>query len=764
MQEIMRELLAIEQYKLAIKYNPTSNAYNSLGNAFYQLKRYEEAIEAYKLAIQYNPSSNAYNNLGNALYQLKRFEEAIVQFKLADPYFSNTHNTMGNALQELKRYEEAIEEYKLAIQFHPSDISAYNYMGNAFYQLKRYEESIVQYKIAVQFDPSYSSAYNNMGNALVDLKRYEEAIVQYKLAVQFDPSYSSAYYNMGNVIYQLKRFEEAIEQYKRAIQFDISFSQAYHNMGYAFVELKRYEEAIEVFKLTIQYNPSNPRVSHDKGRALMIMGRYDEALEDYKHSIEQLLQSSLFDNELYELNNVNIGWIMIKRRDFQSADQIFKFELKNKLSTDVGKLIITILLYKQGDFHSSLSLFHNINITKLIGLLEIYYYYMAMCLWKSMKNEGEDTEEQRRIKIIMIIDWLIKSIENNKEWVKPYYRRAQLLPLLQSTSDELISSPKADFQFVIQSNQQNAPYYRLSLSKITFLLSLQNNEEKKREEKEIQRENIVQIHSDGIKNEYKGVKPSQEEQEIQIENIIHIDSDGITNLEYKGVIALIKGYSPPHSCVDHILSDLPGVLIEIRAHIPYIVNESIMIAQDRLQRIKEGGIILSEDEAIAIASYSYDLRHHSVDASNNLYQILNNVLRERNPDKMKKLQAYLCYLMTALSKLNAVTRTVYRGISSSQKQFIEDNYLLGSKIHWSAFTSTTTSLEKAKRFTEEDGGIIFRIKCQTGRSIRSYSSFPQEDEVLLSPNCSLTVTKELHLKDGYYQLNFVENRNNLFLF
>ena len=228
---------------------------------------------------------------------------------------------------------------------------------------------------------------------------------------------------------------------------------------------------------------------------------------------------------------------------------------------------------------------------------------------------------------------------------------------------------------------------------------------------------------------------------------------------------MIQGYSPPRSCADHILLDLPDVLIGIKNQIQHIVNESIFIAQDRIQRIKEGGIILSEDEVIAIASYSFDLGYHSIDGSGNLYQILNNVLRERNGDKMRKLQAYLYYLMTALSKLNAVKGVGYRGIPPSHKQIVEDLYLLGSNIHWFAFTSTTTSLGSAKIFAEGSGGIIFRIRCQTGRFIRPYSSFPQEDEVLLSPNCSLTVTDELHLEgDGYYYLDFVENRTNLVLY
>ena len=813
-RKLKRDEEAIEKYKLAVQYNPSnSTAYNNMGVIFNQLNRNEEAIEQYKLAIQYNPSySSAYHNMGVALDELKRYEEAIEQFKLAVQYnssYSSAYHNMGVALDELKRYEEAIEQYKLAVQYDSSHSRAYNNMGNTLDELKRYEEAIEQYKLAIHYDPSYSNAYYNMGLAFRKLNRDKEAIEQYKLAVQYNPSNSSAYYNMGVIFNQLNRNEEAIEQYKLAIQYNQSFSSAYYNMGNILDELKRYEEAIEQYKLAVQYNPSdstaynnmgfslrklkryeeaieqyklalqyNLSIStayynmgltyYNKGRELMIMGRYNEAEEEYKHSIEQLILSpttlSLSHRNLNELNKVNIGWIMIKRRDFQSTNKIYTFELNNQLFTDEGKLIKAILLYKEREYHSSLSLFHDIDITKFNNyfhndeLIEFYYYYyyMAMCLWKLMKNgENKEVEEERRIKIMELLN---KAIENDKEWVKPYYRRAQLLSLQASLSEVII----ADFQFVIKSNQQNAPFNQLSLSKITSLLSLLQKEDGKKEENK-QEGNIIHLDEEGIINVDEKGEISPQEQ-IKNEEHIHIDAEGLNNVEYKGVVELIEGYSPPRSCVDHILSDLPQVLIGIENHIQPIVNQSILIAEDRIQRIN-GGIILSKDEAIAIASYSFDLGYHSVDRSGNLYQILNNVLRERNGDKMRKLQAYLYYLMTALAKLNAVKDVVYRGIPSSHKQNVEDIYLSGSKIHWSAFTSTTTSLDKAKVFAEGKGGIIFRIRCLTGRFIRPYSSYPQEDEVLLSPNCSLTVTKELHLKaDGYYYVDFVENRNNLVLF
>ena len=779
---LRRDEEAIEQFKLAIQYEPSHPyAYYNMGLALVELNRYEESIEHYKRAIEYNPSnSDAYYNMGVALYELRRYKEAIEQYKLAiqyEPSFPYAYYNMGLALYELNRYKESIEQYKLAIQYNPSNSYAYYNMGFVLRKLNRDEEAIEQFKLAIQYNPSFSDAYYNMGFTLYELKRYEEAIEQYKLALQYNPSDSYSYNNMGLASYKIKRYEESIEQFKLAIQYNPSHSTAYNNMGRSLNELKRYEEAMEQYNLSIQYNPSFSDTYYNKGRVLMIMGRYDEAEEEYNHSIEQLsqsLSSSILDDEFYELNKVNIGWIKIKRKDFQSANQIFTFELKNQLSTYEGMLINAILLYKQGKYPYAHYLLNNIDITCLQELNNYYYYYMAMCLWKSMKNDIKNEEEEER-RIIIIIKWLNKAIENDKEWVKPYYRRAQLLSHLQSSSspDEVVFSSK--FQFIIQLNQQNAPFYQLSLSKITSLLTfLQKGEKKEEEQEEIQKENkqqenIIPMDAGGIINvEYIGeISPEEKTEEH-----IHIDAEGIKEVEYKGVVELIKGYLPAHSCDYYILSDLPQVLNGISNHIPRIVNESILIAEDRIQRrIKEGGIILSKDEAIAIASYTFDLGYHATDKSGNLYQILNNVLRERNSDKMRKLQAYLYYLMNALSKLNAVNGIVYRGIPPSHKKTVEDHYQLGSKIHWSAFTSTTPSLERAKIFAKESGieevernsgGILFRIQCLTGRSIRDYSSFLREDEVLLSPNCCLIVTKEICLEaDGYYYVDLLEIRKTV---
>ena len=181
-----------------------------------------------------------------------------------------------------------------------------------------------------------------------------------------------------------------------------------------------------------------------------------------------------------------------------------------------------------------------------------------------------------------------------------------------------------------------------------------------------------------------------------------------------------------------MLQDLPMALEGVSL-IKEIVRESIKIANSRLTFLPTGVPRLALDEAVAIASYTYDLGFKSKDPLNegrdNLYFVLNIVLRDRQGPMMHALKPYLTYLMRGLSKLPAVEERVYRGVPSSSLNIVYDRYKAGVQVHWSAFTSTSTSIAKAKSFAQGRGGVIFRINAVQGRRVAAYSALPNEDEV-----------------------------------
>ena len=239
-------------------------------------------------------------------------------------------------------------------------------------------------------------------------------------------------------------------------------------------------------------------------------------------------------------------------------------------------------------------------------------------------------------------------------------------------------------------------------------------------------------------------------------------SRSIGHVQYVGVIQMIEGYHPPLTCREHMLNDLPGVLLSpkgtLAGKIPFIVDECARIAEDRLHRLPAGTPELEPNEALAVVSYTYDLNLNSdEDGEDNLFVVLNETLRKRNGPIMRVLKPYLTYLMRGLRALPEVRTTCFRGVPPDCLQTVLDCYTPGADVHWSAFTSCALHLDTAKQFAQKQGGIIFRIKILSARDLRAYSAFPQEQEVLLSPNVKLVVIGACNLgQDGYYYVDLQE--------
>jgi hypothetical protein len=80
--ELTRALSLLEQ---AVKLDPTAKAaYNSLGNVYYQQRRYQQAIAMYQKALTIDPAyAKARNNLGSTYMQLAMDRRATDEFQKA---------------------------------------------------------------------------------------------------------------------------------------------------------------------------------------------------------------------------------------------------------------------------------------------------------------------------------------------------------------------------------------------------------------------------------------------------------------------------------------------------------------------------------------------------------------------------------------------------------------------------------------------------------------------------------------------------------
>ena len=105
---------------------------------------------------------------------------------------------------------------------------------------------------------------------------------------------------------------------------------------------------------------------------------------------------------------------------------------------------------------------------------------------------------------------------------------------------------------------------------------------------------------------------------------------------------------------------------------------------------------------------------------------------------------------------------MYRGYPDKAK--VEEQYKMGRPIQWGAFSSTSPDVAEAKKFTDKHAGVVFKLNVQNSKVIQAYSYFPNEDEVLISPQARFVVSSALYVgADGYTYLDLVEQQGTMFI-
>jgi hypothetical protein len=167
----------------------------------------------------------------------------------------------------------------------------------------------------------------------------------------------------------------------------------------------------------------------------------------------------------------------------------------------------------------------------------------------------------------------------------------------------------------------------------------------------------------------------------------------------------------------------------------------------------EGEYDLTNDEEASILLYTMEWEPRET----SFYIILNNTLQAANRQLLRPWFLYLRLVMTALAKIPSDSNRliVYRGV----KLDLSAQYPKGSTVTWWGFSSCTTSVEvlSNERFLGTSGTrTLFNIECHSAKSIKQYSFYPEEEEVLLPPARQFEVKGCLNQGNGLHIIQLKE--------
>ncbi len=136
-------------------------------------------------------------------------------------------------------------------------------------------------------------------------------------------------------------------------------------------------------------------------------------------------------------------------------------------------------------------------------------------------------------------------------------------------------------------------------------------------------------------------------------------------------------------------------------------------------------------------------------------------MRGRVPENVQRWADYSFLFISALDKLPSIECEVYRGIDLPLTQ-VSHEYKVGTKVWLPSVTSTTTKQDTAlEQFGKSKSGnsypdnqsgnrypgTLIKIKAVFAKNIKVFSMFPDESELLLSPNSCLKIDLALSSED-----------------
>ena len=224
--------LAFLQYERSLQINPDNlRVKYKKGLTLLLGNKNTEAIEQFKYILKYdNGYALAFEGLGRAFYQEKKFSEAEINFRKAielNPKLWRSHNFLGNIYDYQKEYEMGVIEYKFALDIKPNSGSLYNNLGVSYSLAGKYKKAISAFEKAIAVRYTKSKVYNNLGVALSNLERYSEALEAFKKG----GGEARAYNNLGCIYLNHGMFKEAIRCFEKAIEIDpIFYAKANENL------------------------------------------------------------------------------------------------------------------------------------------------------------------------------------------------------------------------------------------------------------------------------------------------------------------------------------------------------------------------------------------------------------------------------------------------------------------------------------------------------------------------------------------------------
>jgi len=261
--------------------------------AIYQRTEFaNRAIEEYKLAIENDPTSEFLNaGLAELYAKTGRIRDAVLEAQeilKRDPNNVDARRLLGRiylrslgdlqgGTQSQEILRRAIEQYEAIVRLQPTSIEDRLLLGRLYRINNDTAKAEEQFRESVKLDPKSDDAvttlaylYNETGQA----KRAEELL----LAIPEAQRSGKLYGALGYTYEQQREYKKAIEAYRKALDQDKDNLDLLRSVAQSLMSDGQNDAALEQYKIIIDADPQDPQTHMRMAEIYRRTGRFDQAL------------------------------------------------------------------------------------------------------------------------------------------------------------------------------------------------------------------------------------------------------------------------------------------------------------------------------------------------------------------------------------------------------------------------------------------------------------------------------------------------------
>lgn len=263
-------------------------------------------------------SAEAYNVLGNFYFDHGKFEQAIPQYEAAielndrEPVY---RENLGLALQEIGRFDKAEKMYKEAIELDDSTGKYLNRLGVFYNTVGDHPRAVPCYQKALEREPGTILYLNNLGIGYTWLQQMNEAEQTFTEVLRRDPDNEVAHAELSELFMKAERYEDARPHLEKLVELEPGMLNYIGNLGYVYQQLGDYERALAFYEQALALQPDSDYYHNQAGVVHYWQGDLQEAKAHYEHAIE--------NNSNMQIYYSNLGLVLNDLDEKEASEQAY---------------------------------------------------------------------------------------------------------------------------------------------------------------------------------------------------------------------------------------------------------------------------------------------------------------------------------------------------------------------------------------------------------------------------------------------------------